>query len=80
MMNNNMPRCSDGGFIPREPSAVMPPMTRRFDAAPGRALAMAYVEWQTWQNVYPAEVGFERGTIFEDLDFPFIGEEAACND
>lgn len=44
-----------------------------------RALAMAYVEWQKWQNVYPAEVGFARGTLFEDLDLPFIGEEVACD-
>lgn len=45
-----------------------------------RPLAMAYVEWQKWQNIYPAQVGFERGTIFEDLDLPFIGEEAACDE
>ena len=45
-----------------------------------RPLAMAYVEWQKWQNVYPADVGFERGTLFEDLDLPFLGEEVFCDE
>lgn len=36
-------------------------------------LAMAYVPWQTWQNIYDAEKGFCSGTIFQDLDLPFRG-------
>lgn len=36
-------------------------------------LAMAYVPWQTWQNIYDAEKGFCRGTIFQELDLPFEG-------
>ncbi|MBC8570041.1 spore coat associated protein CotJA [Zongyangia hominis] len=40
------------------------------------ALAMAYVPMQPWGNLYEPEVGFNRGTIFRDLDLPFIGEEA----
>lgn len=42
------------------------------------ALAMAYVPVQKWQNLYTPEVGFHRGTIFAELDKPFIGEEAVC--
>ncbi len=38
--------------------------------------AMAYVPMQAWGNIYSPEVGFERGTIFQVLDKPFIGEEA----
>jgi hypothetical protein len=34
---------------------------------------MAYVPVQKFQKIYPSEVGFERGTVFEELDKPFIG-------
>lgn len=40
------------------------------------ALAMAFVPVQTWQNIYESNVALARGTIFADLDKPFIGEEA----
>lgn len=36
-------------------------------------LAMAYVPWQTWQNIYDAEKGFCNGTIFQELNLPFKG-------
>ena len=35
---------------------------------------MAYVPWQQWQNIYEPCRGLERGTIFEDLDKPFLGK------
>ena len=38
-------------------------------------LAMAYVPWQRWQETYPLEEGFKRGTIFPELDFPFEGKK-----
>lgn len=37
-------------------------------------LAMAYVPWQTWRDIYDAEKAFCRGTIFEELDKPFLGK------
>lgn len=43
------------------------------DPLRGMPLAMAYVPWQEWQNLYSAEKGFCRGTIFEDFDKPFLG-------
>ena len=36
-------------------------------------LAMAYVPWQKWQNIYDAEKGFHHGTIFQELHLPFEG-------
>lgn len=36
-------------------------------------LAMAYVPMQKWDKLYSAEEGFCRGTLFCELDFPFIG-------
>lgn len=34
---------------------------------------MAYVEMQKWQKLYESELGLSRGTIFEQLDKPFLG-------
>lgn len=34
--------------------------------------AMAYVPWQQWRQTYPMEKGFSRGTIFPELDLPFV--------
>lgn len=39
-------------------------------------IGMAYIPLQRWQKVYDPAVGFDRGTIFEELDKPFLGEEA----
>ncbi len=39
----------------------------------GMPIAMAYVPWQRWRNIYDAEKGFHRGTIFQELDLPFRG-------
>lgn len=46
----------------------------------GPALAIAYVPEQKWRNLYTPDVGFEQGTVFSELDKPFLGEEAACHD
>lgn len=40
------------------------------------ALGMTYSPWQQWTSVYEADVGFCRGTIFPELDKPFL--EGAC--
>lgn len=42
-------------------------------------LAMAYVPWQEWKDVYKVEKAFQRGTIFEELDKPFRGIGGCCN-
>ena len=38
----------------------------------GFPVAMAYVPWQEWEDVYPLNKGLQRGTIFEALDKPFF--------
>lgn len=43
------------------------------------SLAMAYVPLQKWERTYEPSVGFARGTIFPELDKPFLGEEAVSN-
>ncbi len=35
-------------------------------------LAMAYVPFQQWGKVYDSREGFHKGTLFPDLDFPFM--------
>lgn len=45
----------------------------RYDELSDMPLAMAYVPWQAWRNLYDAEKGLHRGTIFEELDKPFRG-------
>lgn len=37
------------------------------------AIAMTYTPWQRWGEVYHAEKGLDRGTIFPALDMPFSG-------
>lgn len=35
-------------------------------------LGMGYVPQQTWQTPYSLEQGYRRGTIFPELDLPFL--------
>lgn len=39
---------------------------------PGCALAMVYSPEQMWGATYDVELGLERGTIFPELDKPFL--------
>ena len=36
-------------------------------------LAMAYVPWQRWRDIYEPSKALSRGTIFAELDLPFLG-------
>ena len=44
------------------------------------SFAMAYVPLQSWEKTYDPSVGFDRGTIFPELDKPFIVKEAVPHD
>ena len=44
--------------------------TVKLDSLP---LAMAYVPWQKWQNIYKPENALCAGTIFQELDLAFLG-------
>ena len=46
-------------------------------ALSGLPLAMVYSPCQEWDRIYDDEEGFERGTIFSDIDFPFY--PTPCN-
>lgn len=44
-----------------------------YDTLKGLPVAMAYVPWQFWKTLHSAEKALHRGTIFEELDKPFMG-------
>ena len=41
----------------------------------GRSLAMVYASLQPWRNTYDPATALRRGTLFRELDLPFIGGE-----
>lgn len=48
------------------------------DPLRGMALAIAYVPWQRWNQTYDLEKALQVGTIFPDLDKPFLGKRGVC--
>ncbi|MBS7009589.1 MAG: spore coat associated protein CotJA [Anaerostipes sp.] len=52
-------------------------ISRRRDGVDSMPLAMAYVPWQHWDQVYCPEEGLACGTIFPELNKPFYGK-AGC--
>ncbi len=45
---------------------------RRSWGLEGYPLASVYAPLQEWRNIYDTELGFSRGTIFKELDLPFL--------
>ncbi|MDE5556977.1 MAG: spore coat associated protein CotJA [Ruminococcus sp.] len=51
---------------------VRPPQNNNSSSLPQNApLAMAYVPFQEWSDVYSDDEAFPIGTLFPDLNFPF---------
>lgn len=46
---------------------------RECDALYGMHLAMGYVPWQKWGRTYEPAEGIDCGTIFPELNLPFLG-------
>ena len=70
--------CSRPSPMPQPPQSCRPSSAccedrAEYDELNGMPIAMAYVPWQEWQNIYEAEKGFHQGTIFEELNKPFNG-------
>jgi len=83
MRRNQCGRSMNMPPVKREPecSACTETHTEEFcvhDRISGIPIAMAYVPWQEWRNIYPAEKALCRGTIFEELDKPFSGIGGCC--
>ena len=43
----------------------------------GLPIAMAYVPWQCYGNIYPLHQALQNGTMFRELDLEFAGRR--CN-
>ena len=43
-------------------------------------LAMAYVPWQQFRNLYDLDRALQVGTIFAELDKPFTGKGGMCRE
>ncbi len=54
------------------------PMPQMFGCMEEFPVAMAYVPWQNWYSVYDLEKGLAVGTIFPELDKPFLGVRGGC--
>ena len=52
--------CAEGGTVPQDT----------------RPLAMVYSPAQEWRELYDNETGLARGTVFKELEFPFLGGAA----
>lgn len=65
------PRMGDGAGTLR-PSGYQPPRTACTIETANKPIAMAYVPWQQWRQTYPMEQALSRGTIFPELDLPFV--------
>lgn len=50
-------------------------METDFSAIDPKILTMAFINMQPLDNVYECEEGFSRGTIFPNIDKPFMGCE-----
>ena len=86
-LNCNMPECSmreprmETRMEARMGSHMENPMcymrecnaSNRCDAYP---IGMAYVPWQNFKDIYDIDRGLSAGTIFAELDKPFMGRRA----
>ena len=80
-----MANCQNNMRCMRRPVQSVSPAReerRRMDGCPDThdhfpsdmPIAMAYVPWQKWQKLYEPSQGLEHGTIFGELDKPFLGK------
>lgn len=83
-----MANCQNNMRYPRRSMSMQPPQSMqaarspRTDGCPDThdhfpadmPIGMAYVPWQKWQDIYDPGKGLESGTIFRELDKPFLGK------
>ncbi|WP_243095267.1 spore coat associated protein CotJA [Lachnotalea sp. AF33-28] len=71
MMRNNMQDCGCN-TAGRTNDRMDARMDARMDTPDTFPVAMAYVPWQRWKEPYDLECGLNKGTIFPELDKPFM--------
>lgn len=67
----NCPTGSCCGYAAQRPMQPDRETTQR-DCLNDMSVAMAYVPMQRWNQVYDMSRGLTRGTIFPELDLPFV--------
>ena len=73
----NVPCCSDvvtGGIIV---GGCADPGCNKETVLSGLPVAMAYVPWQNYGNIYPLQQALRNGTMFQELNLDFAGRR--CN-
>ena len=76
-MGNTMPCCSDmraGGIIA---GGCAEAGCNKETELRGMPLAMAYVPWQSYGNIFPLQQALRNGTMFRELNLDFAGRR--CN-
>jgi hypothetical protein len=59
----------------KEPYAVKPACERYAPISDAPSLAMVYPLSQSWRFINDGCEGFTRGTIFDELNKPFLGDK-----
>lgn len=70
-MNNARPHCDSGS-----PEQSVPDTRRTsclLSSQDVPSLAMVYAPCQSWQKLYESAKALSRGTLFAELDKPFVG-------
>lgn len=62
----------DCGCTVSAPSETITPFPMERENIDQFPVAMAYVPWQRWNETYDLCRGFQSGTIFPELDKPFL--------
>ena len=70
-------RANTTSYHHHRPMTQTPAASMMCDARNEKSLAMAYVPWQVWRDIYEVEKGFHCGTIFQELNMPFLGKGGA---
>lgn len=62
--------------VPTEPTECEEKPSCSYQGVDRLPLAMAYVPWQQWKDVYPPDKALRVGTIFPELNLPLL--ERSC--
>lgn len=71
-MRPTMPPSSMPSFVPVTPVVNHNCPDTSMGGMERYPVGMGYIPWQQWQQTYSIEKGLSRGTIFPDLDLPFM--------
>ena len=58
----------------QEPSCSRGCRPQNSDPLKGMEIAMAYVPWQHFQSIYEPDKALQVGTVFPELNKPFLGK------